>query len=120
VTRTLALLAFLVAGCGLLPGIQQDEAIAIAIGSAGVSQPVVTSVREGRLGELRNDANSGTGPLEREQILVWAITLQGGISVCPPAGANPQCMDLLGTSTVYLDHETGAVLSMETSGRARP
>jgi hypothetical protein len=117
VPRAIAVLALLVAGCSLLPGIQQDEAIEIAVRATRVSEPVVIDVREGMLGKLRGEPNPGT-----DNRLVWAVTLRGGLEVCgpPDPSGGAQCLDLEGESTVYLDHETGENLGVSTHGPVLP
>ena len=110
-------LVLVVAGCELLPGMgqQQDritraEAVEIALGNTDVSDPVVTEVVQGQLNVLRRDPSLASST-------VWAVTVHGGVLLCPPNGA--ACSEGPGQSTFYIEQETGDWLATSPDGEIR-
>jgi hypothetical protein len=82
--------AVALAGCSMVPGIQREEAIEIALRNTTLAQPVVIEIRQ--------------------TPVLWAITVRGVMSVCLAIPGNPPCVERVATSEVSLDRETGEIL----------
>lgn len=88
----------LLAGCSLIPGIQQQEAIDIALKQDTLEQVTVVSI----------DQERHTGPSSPSDRAVWAVHVRGRSSRCVPGGGG--CGPWVADATYYIDADTGEVI----------
>ena len=94
-------------------GISRDTAIAIA--SEHITLDTLVSAEAGTFAELNDDAN--IGQIVKPDRLVWAVTFQGDMTVCPPAPGAACATGVPGVATAFLDYYTGDFIL--SSGRSR-
>jgi hypothetical protein len=109
----------LVGGAPLPPGgISRDRAVELAVSHVGGDSPQLEGTEAGAFQSVyRGNRPDYTVKSDR---VVWAVTFQTTIVVCPPArfaaSANPTCWSAqTAAAVVYLDYYTGDFLESTTS-----
>lgn len=84
-------------------GISRNSAIAIA--RQHISMDTLVAAEAGTFAELNHNAN--IGQVVQPDRLVWAVTFQGDVIICPPAPGATCATGIPGVATAFLDYYSG-------------